>query len=81
MSVRPIILEHSIRIPAQQKKPPAPLTDNLPLLEPGPDSQCIAILVPSLDDGFGVDPSDRDGNVTFPEMRGDFVELYGHAAA
>ncbi|PPQ29664.1 acyl carrier protein [Rhodopila globiformis] len=81
MSVRPIILENIVRIAQQQKKPLAPLTDELPLLESGLDSLCIAILVASLDDSLGVDPFDRDGDVAFPVTIGDLIGLYEHATA
>jgi acyl carrier protein len=81
MSVRSIILEHIARIAEQQKKTLAPLTDDLPLLESGLDSLCIAILVASLDDSLGVDPFDRDGDIAFPVTLGDFIALYEHATA
>jgi acyl carrier protein len=81
MSVRPIILEHIVRIAAQQKKTLAPLTDSLPLLESGLDSLCIAILVASLDDSLGVDPFDQNSDIAFPVTLGDFIALYEHALA
>ena len=79
MSVRPIILEHIVRIAEQQKKTLGPLTDSLPLLDSGLDSLCIAVLVASLDDSLGVDPFDREGDVVFPVTLGDFIALYEHA--
>jgi acyl carrier protein len=81
MSVRPIIIEHIVRIASQQKKTLAPLTDDLPLLESGLDSLCIAVLVASLDDSLGVDPFDQDGDISFPVTIGDFIALYEHATA
>ncbi len=81
MSVRPIILEHIVRIAKQQKKTLAPLTDDLPLLDLGLDSLCIAVLVASLDDSLGVDPFDQDGDISFPVTIGDFIALYEHATA
>ncbi len=81
MSVRPIILEQIVRIAEQQKKTLAPLTDDLPLLESGLDSLCVAVLVASLDDSLGVDPFDRDGDISFPVTLGDFIALYEHATA
>jgi acyl carrier protein len=80
MSVRPIILEHILRIAQQQKKTLAPLEDSLPLLESGLDSLSIAVLVASLDDSLGLDPFDRDGDMPFPVTLGDFIALYEHAA-
>jgi acyl carrier protein len=81
MSVRPIILEHIVRIATQQKKTLAPLTDSLPLLDSGLDSLCIAVLVASLDDSLGVDPFDQSGDIAFPVTLGDFIALYEHALA
>jgi acyl carrier protein len=81
MSVRQIILDHIVRIAEQQKKQLAPLTDDLPLLESGLDSLCVAVLVASLDDSLGFDPFDRDGDVAFPVTLGDFIGLYEHEAA
>ncbi len=81
MSVRTIILENIVRIAAQQKKSLAPLTDNLPLLDSGLDSLCIAVLVASLDDGLGIDPFNQDGDISFPVTLGEFIALYEHADA
>ncbi len=81
MSTRSIIIEEMVRIAQQQKKTLSPLTDELPLLNSGLDSLCIAVLVASLDDSLGIDPFDRDGDVPFPVTIGDFVSLYENAAA
>jgi hypothetical protein len=53
-----------------------PLTDDLPLLESGLDSLCLAVLVANLDDQLGLDPFGADGNVDFPVTIGDFIGLY-----
>jgi hypothetical protein len=34
-----------------------------------------------LDDSLGVDPFDRDGDISFPVTLGDFIALYEHATA
>jgi len=81
MPVRQIILDHIAQIAEQQRKQLAPLTDDLPLLDSGLDSLCIAVLVASLDDSLGIDPFDRDGDIAFPVTLGDFIGLYEHAAA
>jgi acyl carrier protein len=81
MPVRQIILDHIVQIAEQQRKQLAPLTDDLPLLDSGLDSLCIAVLVASLDDSLGIDPFDRDGDIAFPVTLGDFIGLYEHAAA
>ena len=59
----------------------APLSDDLPLLETGLDSLCLAILVASLDDELGLDPLSSDANSTFPVTLGDFIAVYETAAA
>ena len=64
MSIRDTIIDKIIQIADQQHKRLALLTDDLALLESGLDSLCIAILVATLDDMLGIDPSlasaDRD---------------------
>ena len=47
----------------------------------GNATRCVAVLVASLDDSLGVDPFDRDGDISFPVTLGDFIALYEHAAA
>ncbi len=69
-----------IQIAEQQQKPLAPLTDELPLLESGLDSLCIAILVARLDDQFGLDPFSDIDDIDFPATIGAFIRLYDHAA-
>jgi hypothetical protein len=81
MTVRTEILATMAQVAAQQKKPLAPLTDDLPLLESGLDSLCIAVLVATLDDSLGIDPFAGDDEVDFPVTVGDFVRLYENAAA
>ncbi len=81
MSIRATILDEIVRIAKQQHKTLAPLTDQLPLVNSGLDSLCIAVLVASLDDKLGLDPFDTDGDVSFPVTVGDFVLLYENAAA
>jgi len=80
MTLRSAIFAKMIQIAAQQKKPLAPLNDDLPLLESGLDSLCIAVLVATLDDTLGLDPFAGEAQVAFPVTVGDFVRLYEHAA-
>jgi acyl carrier protein len=80
MSIRSSIIEQIHRIAKQQGRRPAPLSDNLPLLETGLDSLCIAILVASLDDELGLDPLSSEANTTFPVTLGDFINVYEAAA-
>jgi acyl carrier protein len=80
MTIRSAILSEIERIAEQQNKRLAPLTDDLPLLNSGLDSLCIAVLVASLDDRLGIDPFSRDGDIAFPVTIGDFISLYENAS-
>jgi hypothetical protein len=81
MSVRSVILKEMASVAQQQRKHLAPLTDNLPLLETGLDSLCLAILVASLDDELGLDPLSGDESPAFPVTLGEFIGVYEIAAA
>ena len=81
MSVRSIIIEQIVRVGEQQRKTLSPLSDDLPLLESGLDSLCIAIIVANLDDELGLDPLSAGDEVALPVTIGDFVRLYEDAAA
>jgi acyl carrier protein len=76
VSIREAVLLKIAEIAAQQHKKLAPLSDDLPLLESGLDSLCIAILVASLDDDLDLDPFAADETATFPSTIGAFVALY-----
>ncbi|MCB5946045.1 phosphopantetheine-binding protein [Acidocella sp. KAb 2-4] len=79
MEIRSIILEMMAKIAQQQKKPLAPLRDELKLMDSGLDSLCIAILVAELDDEFGIDPLSSTVDHNFPVTVGDFIKLYENA--
>jgi acyl carrier protein len=64
-----------------QGKTLAHLTADLPLLESGLDSLCIAVLVANLEDQLGLDPFGSGEDVDMPSTVGDFVRIYEHAAA
>lgn len=81
MSIRSTITAQVIEIAKRQKKALAPLTDDLPLLESGLDSLCLAVLVASLEDHLDLDPFADEGVGGFPVTFGDFVKLYENAAA
>ncbi len=81
MSVRDTIIAQIIEVAEQQRKTLAPIRDDLPLMESGLDSLCIAILVARLDDALGLDPFAREDEITFPVTVGDFIGLYENAAA
>ncbi len=79
MAIRDTILEMMTTIAQQQKKPLAPLQDDLELLGSGLDSLCIAILVAELDDEYGVDPLSSADEHSLPVTVGDFIRLYENA--
>ena len=66
MSIRSTILAQIVEIAEQQKRRLMPLNDNLPLLESGLDSLCIAVLVASLDERLNLDPFSSDSNFDLP---------------
>jgi len=76
MLIRSIVFEEIVRVATQQKKSLAPLSDDLPILESGLDSLCIAVLVASVNDRTGLDPFDHDGETILPVTIGDFIKLY-----
>ena len=79
-ALRAAILQQMAAIAAQQGRTLATLGDDLPLLESGLDSLCIAVLVAHLDDRFGLDPFAADAAVDFPVTVGEFIALYENAA-
>ena len=81
MDIRSVILKTSQSVAAEQEKTLAPLSDDLPLLESGLDSLCVAIIVARLEDALGLDPFNTAEDVSFPATVGDFVKLYEHVAA
>jgi len=71
-TIREVAAEHGKSLPQ--------LNDDLPLLESGLDSLCLAVVVARLEDGLGVDPFSATDGVALPVTIGDFVELYENAA-
>jgi acyl carrier protein len=80
MSLRSTIMERITQVAEQQGKVIAPLTDDLPLIESGLDSLCIAIIVAKLEDELGLDPFATEEDMAFPVTVGDFIRLYENAA-
>jgi hypothetical protein len=76
MTIRATILDQLVQIARQQHKTLAPLTDEVPLLESGLDSLCLAILVANLDDELGLDPFGSGDGVDIPATVGAFIRLY-----
>lgn len=81
MTIRSTILTTFETVGREQEKSLAPLSDDLPLLESGLDSLCIAIIVARLEDSLGLSPFDTEEEIQFPVTVGDFVEFYETAAA
>ena len=80
MSIRATIIAQIRDVAQQQGKTLEPLTDDLPLLESGLDSLCIAIIVANLEDELGLDPLSSGDEKGFPVTLGDFMSLYENAA-
>ncbi len=80
MTIRETITTQITEVAQQQGKTLLPLTDDLPLLESGLDSLCIAIVVANLEDELGIDPFSTGEEARFPVTLGDFIGLYENAA-
>jgi hypothetical protein len=80
LTIRETIISQIESVAANQGKNLAPLTDDLPLLESGLNSLCIAILVAVLDDKLGIDPFSGAVEAPFPVKLGDFIALYEAAS-
>jgi acyl carrier protein len=76
MNMRTVIFDQIRKVAIDQKKNLAPLSDDLPLLESGLDSLCVAILVANLQDELGVDPFGNEDLAAMPITLADFVRLY-----
>jgi acyl carrier protein len=81
LTIRATIISQIQSVAAQQGKILAPLTDDLPLLESGLDSLCIAVIVAVLDDKLGLDPFSGALEAPFPVTLGDFIALYETVSA
>jgi len=80
MSIRSEILAQIDQVAAEQDKRLAPLSDNLPLLDSGLDSLCLAIIVARLEDALGLDPFSTADDVAFPVTLGEFIQFYENGA-
>ena len=81
MTIRSTILTTFETVGREQEKTLAPLSDDLPLLESGLDSLCIAIIVARLEDSLSLSTFVTDDEIQFPVTVGDFVQFYENAAA
>lgn len=82
MLIRNEILSLLQQVAKEQDKQLEPLHDNLPLLDSGLDSLCLAIVVARLEDQLGVDPFSAAAadDLPFPTTIGEFVSFYEVAA-
>jgi hypothetical protein len=67
-------------VAAEQDKRLAPLTDDLPLLDSGLDSLCIAIPVSRLEDALGADPFSASKDASFPVTLDQFIGFHENVA-
>jgi aryl carrier-like protein len=80
VSIRSTIIAQITDVAEQQERHLRPLADDLPLLDSGLDSLCMAILVAKLDDTLGLDPFSTENFDAFPRTVGDFIRVYENAA-
>jgi len=80
-SVREVVRRIFIKVAAAQDRALQPLADDLPLIDSGVDSLCIAVIVAELERELGFDPFLDLDESRFPADFGDFVRLYESAAA
>ena len=79
MTTRLTILAAIGEVAAEQGKTLAPLADDLPLMETGLDSLCLAILVARLEDALGTDPLTAAGDCRLPATVGELIAFYDNA--
>ena len=76
MSVRETVLTVFSDVAREQNRQLAPLADDLPLLDSGIDSLCLAIIVANLEAKLGTDPFSTAEDIDVPATFGEFVALY-----
>ena len=78
MLIRNEIFSLLKQVAKEQDKQLEPLHDNLPLLDSGLDSLCLAIVVARLEDQLGVEPfsAAAEKDLPFPTTIGEFVSFY-----
>ncbi len=67
------------KVAREHKRPLAPLTDDLVLLESGLDSLSLAVLIVRLEDDLNVDPFSARMGDDFPKTLRDFFAAYERA--
>lgn len=78
-NVRGTIETTILQVAEENNRKLPPLADDLPLLDSGLDSLCLAVIVARLEDVLGVDPFSTGEDTAFPVTIGDFVTLYENA--
>jgi acyl carrier protein len=81
MPVRDTVETTILAVAAENKVGLTALSPDMPLLETGLDSLCLAVIVARLEDALGVDPFNAEGEMAYPVTIGDFIALYEHATA
>jgi acyl carrier protein len=79
MSIRSEVITQITLVAEEQNRALAPLKDDLPLLDSGLDSLCLAVVIARLEDLLGVDPFSSSADTPFPVTVGDLVSSYEHA--
>ncbi len=79
MSVRLEVFTQIKQVAEEHNRTLAPLRDDLPLLNSGLDSLCLAVIIARLEDLLGVDPFSSSVDVPFPVTIGDLVNSYENA--
>ena len=79
MPVRVAVLRVITDVARANGKILPPLTDELPLLDSGLDSLCLAVIVANLEDELGVDPFRTSEDGAIPVTVGELVALYDEA--
>lgn len=79
--VRAVVVQTFNRVAEAQDRALQPLADDLPLIDSGLDSLCIAVIVAQLEHELGLDPFADLDDTLFPADFGAFVRLYEAAAA
>jgi len=80
MKIRDLITATCTKVAEEHSAKLAPLTDDLPLLDSGLDSLCLAVIVARLEDHLGFDPFDTDDEINFPVTFGEFIRVYENAS-
>jgi len=80
MSIRSEIIAQVTQVAQEQDKHLAPLVNDLPLVDSGLDSLCMAVVVARLEDALGVDPFTTAEAAGFPVTLGEIIEFYENAA-